>query len=208
MQAMLASTVSSKFLERVAAAEGFHFEETLTGFKWLGNVAHRLEAQGYEVLFAFEEAIGFMFPAVHHDKDGVAAACVFAELAAAAAERSVSVYDELRALHAAYGPHASRQHYFVAPSPAASAAVFARLRRDSPDTCGPYRITAVKDLGTGVDTGDAQGEVRLPWTPGDMHICYTLDCGAAVTVRASGTEVRRERSAQPVCVCVCVCVCV
>ena len=113
------------------------------------------------------------------------------------------MYDELRALHAAYGPHASRQHYFVAPSPAASAAVFARLRRDSPDTCGPYRITAVKDLGTGVDTGDAQGEVRLPWTPGDMHICYTLDCGAAVTVRASGTEVRRERSAQPVCVCVC-----
>jgi phosphoglucomutase len=68
--------VSSKLLARMAAAEGFRFQETLTGFKWLGNVAHQLEAQGYDVLFGYEEAIGFMFPGVHHDKDGVAAACV------------------------------------------------------------------------------------------------------------------------------------
>ena len=58
------------------------FRETLTGFKWLGNVAKDLEAEGLEVLFAFEEAIGFMFGAVHKDKDGVAAAAVFTEMAA------------------------------------------------------------------------------------------------------------------------------
>ena len=62
--AMLASTVSSKLLAAMAEAEGFRFEETLTGFKWLGNRAKQLEAEGYTVLFAFEEAIGFMFPQV------------------------------------------------------------------------------------------------------------------------------------------------
>ena len=35
------------------------------GFKWLGNVAAQLEAEGYTVLFAYEEAIGFMFNALH-----------------------------------------------------------------------------------------------------------------------------------------------
>jgi hypothetical protein len=35
------------------------------GFKWLGNIAARLESEGYTVLFAYEEAIGFMFNAVH-----------------------------------------------------------------------------------------------------------------------------------------------
>jgi len=59
---MLASAVSSAALGALAAAEGFEFEQTLTGFKWLGNVAKQKQAQGKRVLFAFEEAIGFMFP--------------------------------------------------------------------------------------------------------------------------------------------------
>jgi phosphomannomutase len=55
---MLASTVSSKILEKMAKMEGFEFEETLTGFKWLGNKALELEKHGTHVLLAFEEAIG------------------------------------------------------------------------------------------------------------------------------------------------------
>lgn len=35
-------------------------QETLTGFKWMGNVSHDLIQKGKTVLFAFEEAIGFM----------------------------------------------------------------------------------------------------------------------------------------------------
>jgi phosphomannomutase len=62
---MLASAVSSAALGAMAAAEGFNFEQTLTGFKWLGNIAKQKQAQGLTVLFAFEEAIGFMFPATN-----------------------------------------------------------------------------------------------------------------------------------------------
>jgi phosphomannomutase len=46
---MLASSVSSKFLANMAAAEGFRFEETLTGFKWLGNRALQLQQEGFTV---------------------------------------------------------------------------------------------------------------------------------------------------------------
>ena len=56
---MLASTVSSKMIGAMARANGFHFEETLTGFKWMGNRAAALQAEGKTVLFSFEEAIGF-----------------------------------------------------------------------------------------------------------------------------------------------------
>eukprot|EP00064_Thunnus_orientalis_P013387 superscaffoldBa00002171_g13426 len=58
---MLSSTVSSKILRAIALKEGFHFEETLTGFKWMGNRARDLLDQGKTVLFAFEEAIGYMY---------------------------------------------------------------------------------------------------------------------------------------------------
>ena len=58
---MLSTIVSSEMIGSMAAKEGFRFEQTLTGFKWLGNVAKDLEQEGYHVIFAFEEAIGFMF---------------------------------------------------------------------------------------------------------------------------------------------------
>ena len=44
--ALLSSTVSSRMLAAIAAEEGVRWEETLTGFKWLGNRALELEAQG------------------------------------------------------------------------------------------------------------------------------------------------------------------
>jgi hypothetical protein len=43
------------------------------GFKYIGNTALNLVEQGYNVLFGYEEAIGFMFSSDIPDKDGVAA---------------------------------------------------------------------------------------------------------------------------------------
>ena len=55
---VIASTVSSKMLAAVAAAEGFAFQETLTGFKWMGNAMADAHGRGQEVLFAFEVSRG------------------------------------------------------------------------------------------------------------------------------------------------------
>ena len=51
---MLSSSVSSKVLETMAKHEGFLYEETLTGFKWMGNRGLQLQQQGHNILFAFE----------------------------------------------------------------------------------------------------------------------------------------------------------
>lgn len=188
--AMLASAVSSKMLAAMAAKEGFVFRETLTGFKWLGNVAKDLEAEGLEVIFAFEEAIGFMFGAVHKDKDGVAAAAVFAEMAArvAAQHHGRTVAQHLDWLYGEYGYHAGRAGYFVADTPAASKAVFERLRSGYPTSVGPLAVESVRDLGAGEDSGTPDGKPTLPWTAGDMMITFRLAGGAELTLRASGTE--------------------
>lgn len=75
--AMLTTAVSSQMLSAIAKKDGILYEETLTGFKWLGNSAAKLELAGYEVIFAYEEAIGFMVPGIVHDKDGVSALAIF-----------------------------------------------------------------------------------------------------------------------------------
>ena len=68
---MLASTVSSKILDTIAKKEGIKFEDTLTGFKWMGSRSKKLIDQGNNVIFAFEEAIGFMYGSNVLDKVGI-----------------------------------------------------------------------------------------------------------------------------------------
>lgn len=55
---VLTTTVSSHMLEELAKMNGMRFEETLTGFKWLGNKAIEMEKEGTKAIFAYEEAIG------------------------------------------------------------------------------------------------------------------------------------------------------
>lgn len=69
--AMVASTVSSKILARIAEVENFRFEEVLTGFKWIANKCMELDAEGYQTIFSYEEAIGFCCGSIVRDKDGV-----------------------------------------------------------------------------------------------------------------------------------------
>lgn len=47
----------------------------------MGNKSHDLISQGKEVLFAYEEAIGYMFGDTVLDKDGISAAAIMAEYA-------------------------------------------------------------------------------------------------------------------------------
>mmetsp|Transcript_30392 Transcript_30392/g.79059 ORF Transcript_30392/g.79059 Transcript_30392/m.79059 type:complete len:625 (+) Transcript_30392:1234-3108(+) len=186
---MLASTVSSKFLAAMGAAEGFRFEETLTGFKWIGNRAIELEQQGLQVLFAFEEAIGFML-GPYKDKDGISAAAVFAEMAADVYERGATLKGTLADLYDRYGFSAFRSGYYIADRPELNKAVFERLRAGSSyaQSIGGVRVTSVRDLGMGLDTSRPDQKATLPWRQGDMMITYNLEGGGTLTLRASGTE--------------------
>ena len=70
-----ASIVSSSLLGRMAAAHGRPYEETLTGFKWIGRIPG--------LAFGYEEALGYCVdPARVRDKDGVSALLLVAQLAA------------------------------------------------------------------------------------------------------------------------------
>lgn len=128
--AMLCSAVSTGMLQVMAEVEGFHFQETLTGFKWLGNVALDLKNGGYDAVYAFEEAIGYMFSDVVHDKDGISAAAVF--LAASARwqnEEDLTPWGKLQQLSKKYGYFEDANTYLISPDPETTNRVFADIRR-------------------------------------------------------------------------------
>ena len=136
--AMLASTVSSKALGAMAEKEGFLFEDTPTGFKWLGNRSLALRKEGYKVLLSYEEAIGFCLGDVVCDKDGVSAAAAFTEMAwwLQKKDGGKTVVAKLAELRERYGHFVSNNSYVFCRDPALIGAIFSRLRTASMEDGG------------------------------------------------------------------------
>lgn len=129
-RACLSSAVSSRALQSLCRAHGVHWEETLTGFKWLGNRAlSLLEENDHAVVFAYEEAIGYMpGPPAVYDKDGVATLALFLTLLARLAAEGTTLADQLARFYGRYGSFASRNGYFRIAEPERMRQVMAQLR--------------------------------------------------------------------------------
>lgn len=190
---MISTTVSSKILQALARIEGFHFEETLPGFKWIGNRIHELSKAGNSVIFAFEESIGFLCGGSIPDKDGVSAAAVVAEMATFLHNKSLSLNQQLLNIYHTYGPHLSQTSYVICDDPPTVSRIFHRLRNfhgeDSyPQRCGGVRVANVRDVTTGYDSSRADRTCVLPVTRSGHMITFTLQNGVVATLRTSGTE--------------------
>lgn len=190
--AMLASAVSSRMLSTMADIEGFKFEETLTGFKWLGNVGLDLDAAGYDVRFAYEEALGYEIPSVVRDKDSVGATAFFLTATARwANEEGLTPWQKLQSLYKKYGHFEDANTYLVSPSPETTNTVFTAIRTladPHPQNVGSRKILRWRDLTVGYDSATEDGVPTLPVDKNSQMITCELEGDVRFTVRGSGTE--------------------
>ncbi|CAH8447065.1 unnamed protein product [Schistosoma margrebowiei] len=194
--AVLSSTVSSKILKTIAEQEGFRFEETLTGFKWLGNRSCELESQNIKTIFAFEEAIGFMCGDVVWDKDGVGALAVMAELTSYVYRKGKLLSDQLIEIYNIYGQHISNNGYYFCHEPEKIVKMFNRIRnwpnepgpKGYPQKLGRFQITGIRDLTVGYDDHYPDLKPVLPVSKSSQLITFDFSNGVTLTLRTSGTE--------------------
>ena len=175
---MFATTiVSSSMLEALCAARHLDFAETLTGFKWIARAGLR---SGQPLAFGYEEALGYAVSPLVADKDGMTAALVACELAAAAASQGTSLLATIDALESALGVHSTSSFSlrFDGPEgPEAMAALLADLLTEPPTELGGSAVLAFENL--------AQGYRGLPPTTG---LRLELEGPTRVIIRPSGTE--------------------
>uniref|UniRef100_A0A336KYE3 CSON013293 protein n=1 Tax=Culicoides sonorensis TaxID=179676 RepID=A0A336KYE3_CULSO len=209
---LLNSTVSSKILKAIARVEGCQFEETLTGFKYMGNRSIELINEGKTVLFAFEEAIGFMFSSTVLDKDGVSAAAHLATMSCYLKEKfNRNLSQQLEEIYKQYGFHCTKTSYFFCYDPHLTFKIFQRIRNINDDgkypqavSNGKYKITEILDVTTrkhikfssditstpkiyGVDLSPNTTPIEPTVTSSQMLI-FSFENGVVITLRTSGTE--------------------
>ncbi|KAJ5668196.1 uncharacterized protein N7477_006766, partial [Penicillium maclennaniae] len=188
---VLTTTVSSGMLDKMAKAKGIQFKETLTGFKWMANVARDLEKTGQTVPFAYEEALGYMFPSVCYDKDGITAASVFLAAEAKWRAQGLTVHDKLQQLFIEFGHHETLNNYFRSPNPQLSTALFRGIRSGrflADKQFGKFKILRWRDLTESYDSASPDNKPDLPDDPTSQMLTLWLEGGVRFTLRGSGTE--------------------
>jgi phosphomannomutase len=164
------SIVSSDLLGRQAAAFGQPWEQTLTGFKWLGKIP--------TLVFGYEEALGYsVAPDIARDKDGVSAIITVLEMAAELKADGRSLLDRLDDIYREHGLHGTGQLSVRVDDLSIIARAMDVLRTSPPTELAGLAVTSVDDL--------AEGYHGLPPTDG---IRLGLDGGARIIARPSGTE--------------------
>jgi phosphomannomutase len=181
---VVTTVVSTPMLAAVAAHHGVSHAVTLTGFKWICNAALDLESAGNRFVFGFEEALGYTVGPVVRDKDGLAAALWFADLAAVCAAAGETVLDRLARLSVRDGVWVSHPLNLRRDGPGGAEEIsraMIRLAAAPPRTLGEVPVAEVIDY--------SQGAAARPrWLAATSLVELRLADGSRALARPSGTE--------------------
>jgi len=140
---VVTTVVSSSLLGKMAEAHGVHFRETFTGFKWMAHAS--LQNPDLRLVFAYEQAIGYLVTDRPLDKDGVTAAVLMAELASILVAEGSSLEGRLDEIAEKYGRHITGE-ISVRMEAAKGAEAVSRLRKNPPAEIGGKKVVSVKSF--------------------------------------------------------------
>ena len=177
------SIVSTPLANAVAEHYGVELRETLTGFKWIGDQIAQLEAAGEvdRFIFGFEESYGYLAGPYVRDKDAVIGSMLICEMAAYYRSIGSSIKQRLEEIYKEYGRYLNKVDSFEFPGLSGMdkmAGIMNELRTNPPKDFAGKKVVKVMDYTKPEETG----------LPAANVLIYSLDDGATVVVRPSGTE--------------------
>ena len=188
----VSSIVSTAMARAVAEANGIHFEDTFTGFKFMAERVAAWEAAGsYQYIFAFEESYGYMCGDYVRDKDAVTASLLVAEMAAHYFKKGMTLLDAMESLYEKYGFFREKTLNLVMPGLDGlqkMKALMASLRGEPPKEIGGTDVARLRDYLDGSIYVSGVGKVGKTPFEGSNVLYFELADGSSFIVRPSGTE--------------------
>ncbi len=186
------SIVSSPMTDEIAANYGVEMRVVLTGFKYIGEQILHLEQAGESdrFVFGFEESCGYLGGSFVRDKDGVYASMILCELTGYYKSRNTTPLEVLDSLYDKYGYYRNRVANIAFPGADGiekMQAVTAGLREKPLSEIAGFKVVETDDI-LRHEHKAADGTVTPIDLPASDVLVYTLENGAKVIVRPSGTE--------------------
>lgn len=176
---LVKTIVTSELGANIALNYGVKVEDTLTGFKYIGDKINKYLASGdREFVIGYEESYGYLVGTHTRDKDGVVSSMLICQMASWYKNQGKTLVDGLNEIYDEYGYFLDSLDSFVLKGKDGAAKIKALMRefKQKGDTILPD-IKQIIDYSVGI--GDL---------PKENVLKYIFNDGSWLAVRPSGTE--------------------
>ncbi len=183
------TNVSSSLAVLIAKKYEMNVGITLTGFKFIGDEAKKIEDKG-EFVFGYEESYGYLISDVVRDKDAIQSLIMLAEVIAYYRERGLTLVDALDKIFKEYGYYLEDITNIILKGLAGSEEILKIMNyfRNNPIKLDNFKILAKEDYKLSIKNDYVTLEKSIINLPKSNVIKYLLNDNMWFVLRPSGTE--------------------
>ncbi|MDZ7681859.1 MAG: phospho-sugar mutase [Fodinibius sp.] len=182
--------VTSYLIDRIAKHYGVECYNTLTGFKYIGELMTELE-DNEQFIAGGEESYGYLIGEHVRDKDAIVSTVIIAEMAAYYKDNGTNLYEALQNIYLEHGYFRERLVSVYKRGREGAQEIKQMLknyRENPPKELAGSKVVTIKDYKTQEEKDIKTGDVTPIDLPTSNVLQFITEDDSIVTVRPSGTE--------------------
>jgi phosphoglucomutase len=187
---VIKTIVTSYLIDKIAASKNVTCYNTLTGFKFIGQIM--TEKQGKETfIVGGEESYGYLVGEFVRDKDAVISCAFIAEMTAFYKDKGSSLYDAMIDMYLKYGFYKEKLVSITKKGKTGAEEIVAmmeRFRNNPPAILGGSKVVTLKDYTLRKETDLVTGTSSELAFPKSDVLQFITEDGCIISARPSGTE--------------------
>lgn len=189
-QYIVKTIVTTNLIDAIAASKNVTCYNTLTGFKWIGQLITQLQGQK-TFIGGGEESYGYSVGELVRDKDAIISCAFIAEMTAYYKDKGTSLYNALLDMYVEYGVYKEELVSLTKKGKTGAEeikAMMEKFRNNPPAELGGSKVTTLKDYELRTETDLTKGSSKPLELPKSDVLQFITADGSIISARPSGTE--------------------
>jgi phosphoglucomutase len=182
--------VTSNLIDTIAKAKNVTCYNTLTGFKYIGELMTHFEGK-QTFIGGGEESYGYLIGELVRDKDAVVSSAFIAEMTAYYKDKGSSLFEALIDTYVQYGFYKEKLISITKKGKTGAEeikAMMEKFRKNPPATLGGSKVVTLKDYEFQVETDLNTNTTKAIELPTSDVLQFITQDGSIISARPSGTE--------------------
>ena len=182
--------VTSYIIDAIAKAKNVECYNTLTGFKYIGELMTQLSGKK-TFIGGGEESYGYLIGELVRDKDAVISAAFIAEMTAYYKDKGSSLFEAMLSMYEQYGFYKEKLVSVTKTGKSGAEeikAMMERFRNNPPVSLGGSKVVSLKDYELQKETDLISNSSKTLEFPKSDVLQFITEDGSIISARPSGTE--------------------